>query len=329
MTGLDTESIVIVVEAYRRPGPVEAARRRPGYAGGLADLVTDHGVSVDDARARREPSRRRPAAPSAAHPAPGRRHPRRRPRRSHRTAAAAPQPPPPPGRQAPPAYQAAGPRYQRRPRTRRPAEPAAPRPAAGRAATGQMPRAADRSMPPQPQTRRPRASTRRRPASTRPAAAYRRPAARRQQYPAAADGHPARRRPAVPGPGSRRRRPAWPAGPPVTCKGPADLAAEAGRLPAHPGPHGPRWDPIKKRGLFGSREIEIDLDASAVLFADHQPVDIAFFNHLRSNDGSSPHTGDNRTGAGDGDDESIMVEWLGVQLRGDGEGGVEEMPARW
>ena len=68
------------------------------------------------------------------------------------------------------------------------------------------------------------------------------------------------------------------------------------------------WDPIKKRGLFGSREQEIDLDASAVLFADHQPVDIAFFNHLRSNDGSVMHTGDNRTGAGDGDDESIMVE---------------------
>ena len=68
------------------------------------------------------------------------------------------------------------------------------------------------------------------------------------------------------------------------------------------------WDPIKKRGLFGSRELEVDLDASAVLFAEHQPVDIAFYNHLRSNDGSVMHTGDNRTGAGDGDDESIMVE---------------------
>jgi stress response protein SCP2 len=68
------------------------------------------------------------------------------------------------------------------------------------------------------------------------------------------------------------------------------------------------WDPIKKRGLFGSRELEVDLDASAVLFADQQPVDVAFFNHLRSNDGSVTHTGDNRTGHGDGDDESIMVD---------------------
>jgi tellurium resistance protein TerZ len=45
-----------------------------------------------------------------------------------------------------------------------------------------------------------------------------------------------------------------------------------------------------------------------VLFADKQPVDVVFFNHLRSNDGSIMHTGDNRTGAGEGDDESIMVE---------------------
>ena len=68
------------------------------------------------------------------------------------------------------------------------------------------------------------------------------------------------------------------------------------------------WDPIKKRGLFGNRETEVDLDASAILFADQQPVDIAFFNQLRSKDGSVQHTGDNRTGAGDGDDESIVVD---------------------
>src|SRR4029453_15703358 len=47
------------------------------------------------------------------------------------------------------------------------------------------------------------------------------------------------------------------------------------------------WDPIKKRGLFGSRELEVDLDASAVMFADQQPVDVAVFNHLASNDGST------------------------------------------
>ncbi|NYI07185.1 TerD family protein [Allostreptomyces psammosilenae] len=68
------------------------------------------------------------------------------------------------------------------------------------------------------------------------------------------------------------------------------------------------WDAVKRRGLFGRREQEIDLDASAVLFADQQPVDVVFFQHLTSNDGSIRHTGDNRTGVGDGDDESILVD---------------------
>ena len=68
------------------------------------------------------------------------------------------------------------------------------------------------------------------------------------------------------------------------------------------------WDPIKKRSVFGSREIEIDLDASALMFADQQPVDVIFFNNLKSKDGSIVHLGDNRTGAGDGDDESIIVD---------------------
>jgi stress response protein SCP2 len=68
------------------------------------------------------------------------------------------------------------------------------------------------------------------------------------------------------------------------------------------------WDPIKKRGMFGSREIEVDLDASAIMFADQQPVDVAFYNNLRSKDGSVLHTGDNLTGQGEGDDESIIVD---------------------
>jgi stress response protein SCP2 len=68
------------------------------------------------------------------------------------------------------------------------------------------------------------------------------------------------------------------------------------------------WDPIRKRSLFGSREVDIDLDASALLFADRQPVDIAFYNQLTTKDGSVVHTGDNRTGEGEGDDETMMVD---------------------
>lgn len=72
------------------------------------------------------------------------------------------------------------------------------------------------------------------------------------------------------------------------------------------------WDAIKKRGMFGGRGADIDLDASAVMFADQHPVDVIFFNNLRSKDGSVQHLGDNRTGDGDGDDESIIVDLTGL-----------------
>lgn len=70
------------------------------------------------------------------------------------------------------------------------------------------------------------------------------------------------------------------------------------------------WQAAPRRGLFGKRTKEIDLDASAVLFADQQPVDVVFFRHLTSDDGSVTHTGDNLVGgAGQGgDDEAILVD---------------------
>lgn len=71
------------------------------------------------------------------------------------------------------------------------------------------------------------------------------------------------------------------------------------------------WDPIKKKGLFGfgGGQVEVDLDASCVLFDEqNQVVDTVWFGQLKSKDGSVSHTGDNRSGAGDGDDEQIVVE---------------------
>jgi tellurium resistance protein TerZ len=70
------------------------------------------------------------------------------------------------------------------------------------------------------------------------------------------------------------------------------------------------WDAVKKKGLFGgSKSQSIDLDASALLFdASGNLVDQVWFQQLRSKDGSIQHTGDNRTGAGDGDDESVKVD---------------------
>ncbi len=69
------------------------------------------------------------------------------------------------------------------------------------------------------------------------------------------------------------------------------------------------WDAVKKRGLFGSKAQEIDLDASCMVY-DQQGrlLDQVWWKQLQSRDGAIVHTGDNRTGAGDGDDESIIVD---------------------
>lgn len=66
------------------------------------------------------------------------------------------------------------------------------------------------------------------------------------------------------------------------------------------------WDPRATDGT------EFDLDASAFLLGANGKVrgeaDFIFYNQLRSQDGSVEHTGDNRTGAGEGDDEVIKVD---------------------
>ena len=70
------------------------------------------------------------------------------------------------------------------------------------------------------------------------------------------------------------------------------------------------WDAIKKKGLFGfgAKTESVDLDASCLLFDENgRAVDAVWFRQLKSRDGSIVHTGDNRTGAGDGDDEQIIV----------------------
>lgn len=63
----------------------------------------------------------------------------------------------------------------------------------------------------------------------------------------------------------------------------------------------------------GSSEDSIDLDASCIMFdANKQPIDAIWFGQLKSKDGSITHTGDNRTGAGDGDDEVINVDLANI-----------------
>ncbi len=72
------------------------------------------------------------------------------------------------------------------------------------------------------------------------------------------------------------------------------------------------WDVAKKKGGFlgflGGGGGSVDLDASCVMFdANKNVVDTVWFRQLKSKDGSVLHTGDNRTGEGDGDDEQIVV----------------------
>lgn len=71
------------------------------------------------------------------------------------------------------------------------------------------------------------------------------------------------------------------------------------------------WDPLKKKGflanLFGGND-EIDLDASCLLLdASGQPLDLVWFQQLKSQCGNIVHSGDNQTGEGAGDDETIRV----------------------
>ncbi|MFC6154735.1 TerD family protein [Nocardioides yefusunii] len=69
------------------------------------------------------------------------------------------------------------------------------------------------------------------------------------------------------------------------------------------------WDAVKKKGFFGGvKSQSIDLDASAVMYdAAGNVLDQVWFNQLKSKDGTVLHSGDNLTGDGDGDDESVTV----------------------
>ncbi len=62
--------------------------------------------------------------------------------------------------------------------------------------------------------------------------------------------------------------------------------------------------------------VDFDLDASAFLLNTTGKVrgeqDFIFYNQPSSAEGSVQHTGDNLTGAGDGDDESLKIELQGV-----------------
>ncbi|MCC3291810.1 MULTISPECIES: TerD family protein [Arthrobacter] len=66
------------------------------------------------------------------------------------------------------------------------------------------------------------------------------------------------------------------------------------------------WDPRTTTGE------PFDLDASALMIAANGKVrssdDFIFYNQPAAKDGSVTHLGDNRSGAGEGDDEQILID---------------------
>lgn len=85
------------------------------------------------------------------------------------------------------------------------------------------------------------------------------------------------------------------------------------------------WDPVtpEKKGFFaslmGGGGADIDCDASVLMLEDKDKLnnkkDLIYFGNLKSSCGSVQHTGDNLTGEGEGDDESINVDLSKVPER--------------
>jgi stress response protein SCP2 len=72
------------------------------------------------------------------------------------------------------------------------------------------------------------------------------------------------------------------------------------------------WDEVEqKRGFFAPKPQPIDCDASAILLQNGKLVgkqDLIYFGNLSHKSGTVQHMGDNLTGAGEGDDEQILVD---------------------
>ncbi|MEV0249642.1 TerD family protein [Nocardia sp. NPDC050712] len=205
ITGLQSESIVIALELYRRQGSWKVRAVGQGYAGGFAALVTDHGVTVEDA----------PAAAQAS-------------------------PPPPPPPVSPPQQPTYPPQQGQ----------SAPPPGSG------YPPPQQQAAPPQP------------------------------------TGEVSL---------SKDRSVSLVKGQRVTLRKEGGAALTFVKM-------GLGWDPVQTRGMFGNRTVDIDLDASVIMFADANPADYAYYGQLSSKDGSVRHQGDNLTGQGEGDDEVILVD---------------------
>ena len=78
------------------------------------------------------------------------------------------------------------------------------------------------------------------------------------------------------------------------------------------------WDEAKpaKRGFFAPKPQPVDCDASAIMLTNGKLAspreDVVYFDNLKHKTGTVQHMGDNLTGAGEGDDEQIMIDLASV-----------------
>ncbi len=73
------------------------------------------------------------------------------------------------------------------------------------------------------------------------------------------------------------------------------------------------WDVIdRSRGLTSMFQADFDLDASVLCLDENEKLsgnsNVVYFGNLRHHSGAITHLGDNLTGAGEGDDEQILVD---------------------
>ncbi|GAB4589831.1 TerD family protein [Nocardia sp. IFM 10818] len=262
--GLSSESIVIALELYRRQGGWKVRAVGQGYAGGFAALVTDHGVTVNEAPQTQQ----------------------------------APPPPPAPAGYPPPAQQAPTGAYPP------PTEQFAPTGGYPPPGQGYPPQSGGypppaQGFPPQGQGIPPQGQ-----GFPQPGQGYPPPG---QGYPPPQGGGYAPSGPGQQSPPSgdinlSKDRPV------SLVKGQRVNLRKEGGAELTFVKMGLGWDPVKRSGMFGSRAVDIDLDASVIMFADMNPADVVYYGALSSKDGSVRHSGDNLTGEGAGDDEVIHVD---------------------
>ncbi|KQC36950.1 TerD family protein [Frankia sp. ACN1ag] len=280
--GLGAETALILVELYRRAGAWKARAVGQGYASGLAGIATDFGIAVDD--------------PGTSGPSPAAAQPPAAPPRPQPAAPVGQQwgPPVPP---APPAAAAPGGQQWG------PPVPPAPAPAGGAPQWGApAPPPGQQWGPPPaaPQWGAPPPGQQWGPPGAPPPAPAGQPWGPPVPPPPPAGGQ--QWGPPPPAPGQPGGRINLDKGRVSLTKGQSVSLVKTGAPPLTRVRMGLGWDPAQ-------RGRSIDLDASCILFDERgKDVDKVWFMSKKGARGAVRHSGDNLTGRGDGDDETIQVD---------------------